>query len=600
MSRLKDFFRKRRRSNSPLQRQMNVVYTLALLIPLTIGGVFLVSQTQSLQQSHYIALLETNNQRVRSVLSDIARQAYTLSSEVCFNKNIKQILLQEHEDSSAFISAVNQYDNLDDVSYNTEEFANIMIYTDNPTVLEYREFYRITSDIVASDWYQKSADTTKAFWTSIDQASYSGTKNNLCLVRRISLGDCDYSAVLVIRVSDSYIRSRVSSGSIIDVISVDDAGVVYSSQRNLYGRQQVVDIDYDTDIYRNSGVVDVNGVKYFSAVSTTSLYMTGSKMYICTLDKSGFSDIQRITFSWTMILVLALFVSLVVLSVFSRRFTKRVQCLRLEMHKARQQDYNLSADFGGNDELTEAYEDLKAMVQGIKEKDSQMYEAQLNEKELRNKQQSMEFKMLSAQINPHYLYNTLETIRMKALAGGNREVADSIKILGKTLHYVLENTGITMTTLRKELDHVENYLAIQRLRFGERINYEIIIAPNIDPVSYTILPLLLQPVVENAVVHGLETVSGMGVIRIEISICQGVLQIVIADSGSGMSREQLQSVQDGLNAEQMPRSSIALYNIHQRIRLRYGEEYGVSVDSHPGEGTQVCLKLPAESQKNAL
>lgn len=577
--------------NTRIRRQMNIVYTLALLIPLTIAGIALISSAREKLNDYYIQLLEADNRRVKTLLTEVTMKAYDVSDEVCYDSAIKEALTRQYEDGSDFIAAVNDYNDLEWLSYNALEVASIYIYTDNPTIRNYKQFRCVTGEIEASDWYQKSMSYPNAFWASISEGSNT---NYLCLVRQIALADSGYHAVAVIRVSDTYIRARVDSDSIIDAVSVDDQGIVYSSQSSLYGQPQVVDIDYTQPYYRSSGIVEVGSDRYFAAVSTINLYMTNSKMYVCTMDNSGFADIQSITMTWVMILVLALLVPLAILSVFSNRFAGRVNRLRQEMHKASLQDYDISAEFGGRDELTEAFEDLKIMVQDIKAKDAKMYEAELNEKELLSKQQLMEYKMLASQINPHYLYNTLETIRMKSLTSGNREVADSIKILGKTLHYVLENTGTAFTTLQKELDHVENYLAIQRLRFGDRINYELQIQDGIDPAAYSILPLLLQPVVENAVVHGLETASGMGLITIAITMQAGSLRVAVMDNGNGMDRQQLQTIIDGLEAEQMPQSSIALYNIHQRIRLRYGADYGVTMESEPGRGTCVILRLPAE------
>ena len=145
---------------------------------------------------------------------------------------------------------------------------------------------------------------------------------------------------------------------------------------------------------------------------------------------------------------------------------------------------------------------MQVMVQKIKEKDAKMYQALLKEQQLLNEQQVMEMKMLAGQINPHFLYNTLESIRMKSLTSGNREVANAIKLLGKSMRYVLENTGTSLVTLKKELDYVETYLQIQKIRFGDRVNYRIEVIGMLDLEKYLILPLLLQPVVENAIVHG--------------------------------------------------------------------------------------------------
>lgn len=584
----------KRRKNIKIRHKLYGVYSLALLIPLAVIGSLLIFSARQNLNDYYTQMLTTDNNRVKSLLSEITVQAYEVSKEVCFNNAVQEVLTREYEDSAEFLAAANDYNAKMLPAYSSLEVAQVYIYTDNPTVKDYRQFNSVTDEVAVAEWYQKAMATANAFWASVEVTTSGDVNNNLCLVRRITLAGSPYTAVAVVQVSDAYIRARVDSGSIIDVVSVDDQGIVYSSRSSLYGQKPMVEIDYSEPYYRSSGVVEVDGKQYFSAVSTINLYMTSSKMYVCTLDDSGLADIRNITATWLLVLLLALLVPLVIVTVFSNLFSGRVNLLREEMHKATLQNYDIISDFSGNDELTEAFEDLKIMVRDIKEKDARMYEAELNQRELRNKQQLMEYKVLASQINPHYLYNTLETIRMKALTSGSREVADAIKLLGKTLHYIQENTGNAVAPLQKELDHVDFYLSIQKLRFGDRINYALRVAPEVDTQSITILPLLLQPVVENAVVHGLETVAGPGMITVEVTRTGNALRIDVRDDGSGMTPEQLEAIRQTLASPEQPQSSIALYNIARRIRLRYGEGCGLTVESELGKGTCVSLHLLAE------
>lgn len=581
-----------RLKNAKIGRQLYSVYILALLIPLTVIGILLIFSARQTLNNYYLQVLETDNNRVKTLLREVTTKVYSTSNQVCFDSTLQQILSEDYETSTQFYQEVDRYNN--NASYTGEEISKICIYTDNPTARNYRQVYRLTEETERSDWYQKAVSSSNAFWIRIPENSDANTSNNLCLVRRMNLSASDYSAVVMVQVSDSYVRSRMESGSIVDMVSVDDQGIVYGTSTSRYGAALPVAVDHTDSFFRDSGITEVEGEDYFYAVSTINLYMTNSRMYVCTMDKSGVADIRQLTMTWLLVLLLALVVPLLIVSLYATRVVRRITLLRKEMHKASLQDYDIISDMGGNDELSEAFEDLKIMVRDIKEKEAQMYQAELNKQELQNRQQLMEYKMLSSQINPHYLYNTLETIRMKSLTEGNRQVADAIKLLGKTLHYVQENTGVAMTTLQKELEHVQSYLAIQKLRFGDRINYVLELEPGIDPEQIPIMPLTLQPVVENAVVHGLETVDGAGEVRIHIMEVQGQLHIHIKDNGRGMTQEQLKKIMDGINAPRVPKSSIALYNIHQRIRLRYGGEYGVKVESTLGQGTRVCLRIPTQ------
>ena len=183
---------------------------------------------------------------------------------------------------------------------------------------------------------------------------------------------------------------------------------------------------------------------------------------------------------------------------------------------------------------------------------------------------------------------------MNAFTAGNREVANSIKLLGKSLRYVLENTGTASTTLQRELDYIENYIKIQKLRFGERINYRLDIEDGIELRNYRILPLLLQPIVENAIVHGLEQKEEGGMVIVHVYLRPGdELHIDISDNGCGMDAEQVQQLRNSIIVRNPNiKASIGLYNINQRIKLCYGSRYGLKISCVLGEGTTISLVIP--------
>jgi two-component system sensor histidine kinase YesM len=231
-----------------------------------------------------------------------------------------------------------------------------------------------------------------------------------------------------------------------------------------------------------------------------------------------------------------------------------------------------------------------------------MYESRINAQRLQNAQQRMEMDVLASQINPHFLYNTLETIRMKAFKAGDRDVATAIKLLGKSMRYVLENTGTSSTVLKNELEYIETYLQIQKLRFSDRVNYKILIEEGLNTEEIEILPLLIQPIVENSIIHGLEEVEENGQIRIEVDTGNNeFLRIKIEDNGCGMDPEQLEALRDKINTPHLnPSRNIGVYNINQRIRLCYGATYGIAIESEVAKGTRVILTLPLNINREVI
>ncbi|MBE5875937.1 MAG: sensor histidine kinase [Lachnospiraceae bacterium] len=584
--------------NANIKQQLYTIYVLAILIPIALIGSFLLVNTSRLLMNYHRDLLESDNLRVKTILFEITTQLYNLSEEISFDNTIQDILSQSGMPSSEQLNVIDRNPVLENYVYTHSEIEEIMVYTDNPNVVEYKQYYYADDEIQQTGWYEKAIQTASVFWTEMESFDrYQNSYWNLCLVRRIPMVQSDYHAVLVIRLSDNYLKTRVNSSEYQTYISADQGKIFYSSDKKVSGGEQFVDIDYEDRYFQYAGDETIDGRNCFVRVSALPLYQSDTKLYISTWSESSYESIQRIIYICAAIIIVALVIPGVVVYSYTQFFTGRVLTLRHVMHQVSNEEYDYKQMVQGKDELSEAFADLEVMVQKIKAKDAEVYETRLMEKELINEQQKMEFKMLASQINPHFLYNTLETIRMKAFTAGDREVATAIKLLGKSMRYVLENTGTNFTTLDKELEHVRTYMEIQKLRFGERFNYFIEIDEDIRAGHCEMLPLLLQPIVENAIVHGMEQVQEGGTIRITV-VCDGEdkLLITVEDNGSGMDEETLEGLRKRLRETAVKRvSSIGLCNINQRINLCYGEEYGLHISSIPGCGTKITVKIPKKS-----
>lgn len=584
-------------SRAKIRQQLYSIYILAIFFPIVIIGSFLLGNTYRLLTNYYQDLLEADNLRVNTILFEITTQIYNISEEISFEETLQEVLNAARHKEENYKSTVLSYDTLNNYISTHVEIDDIVIYTDNPYAAEYIHFAEADEEIQKTDWYRKAINQSGVFWVPQERFDKFGNSYwNLCLIRKVPVIGSDYNAVLVIQISDNYLQTRISSSEYRIEVSSDENVVFYSSTRTGYGEAPSVYIDCEDDYYHFLGSVWEDAVKMFTSVSSRKLFQSESTIYITTMHESAYSNIQGIILTCLVILLVAVALPALLIHYFTGYFTGRVNVLRKEMKKASNEDYDIIPAFRGDDELSEAFADLQVMVQKIKEKDARMYAAKLGEQQLLNEQQMMEMKMLASQINPHFLYNTLESIRMQALTAGNREVANSIKLLGKSMRYVLENTGTSSITLLKELDYIETYLTIQRIRFGDRVNYSLIIEEGLLPENYMILPLLLQPVIENGIIHGLEQTEENGRIEVSVSIKdEEYLEVVIADNGCGMAEEELEHLRGKIREQKIDTSSsIGLSNISRRIRLCYGESYGMEIYSKPEEGTRVVLHLPVK------
>lgn len=208
-----------------------------------------------------------------------------------------------------------------------------------------------------------------------------------------------------------------------------------------------------------------------------------------------------------------------------------------------------------------------------------------------------EIDALQSQINPHFLYNTLDAIRGQALIDDSPVIADMTEALSILFRYSISRTG-NLVTLREEFRCIEKYLMIQQFRFSGKFQYVRDVDPNL--LSCLIPRLTLQPIVENAIYHGLETRPEGGIITLSLEQSGGYLVIRVSDNGIGMTESQLLAINEKLRVSTLvsvPLSSkkgsgIALGNVNRRIRLTFGDEYGLSVSSAPNIGTDVEILLP--------
>lgn len=211
-----------------------------------------------------------------------------------------------------------------------------------------------------------------------------------------------------------------------------------------------------------------------------------------------------------------------------------------------------------------------------------------------------EFIALQNQINPHFLYNTLEAIRGDALSEGVEYIADITEALSTFFRYSVTDTG-SLVTISDELENVDNYFKIQQYRFGEKLELVYEIPEDEDILELMCPKLTLQPIVENAIFHGLEKRADKGSIKIRLKLTNHKLTIIVNDNGVGMDDETLDTLNYRLKQntiantqgqDKSKKGGIALINVSRRIKLLFGENFGIQVFSIPEIGTDVYVTIP--------
>ncbi|WP_086074503.1 cache domain-containing sensor histidine kinase [Paenibacillus camerounensis] len=271
---------------------------------------------------------------------------------------------------------------------------------------------------------------------------------------------------------------------------------------------------------------------------------------------------------------------------FSRRLAAPIRELIRQMTVVESGNLDTQLTVNSNDEMGRLAHGFNRMVERLRIYIEEAYVAQI-------KQKQTELNALKSQIRPHYLYNTLEVIRMNAVDKEAGEVGDMILALSDQLKYVIDY-GEDRVSLGSELAHLHNYFYIISVRYENRYTLQQDIPPEID-LNWPVLKLSLQPIVENAVQHGLRQ-KGRGTVGITVERRADRLAVTVYDDGIGMSRETLSQIQRNLEDPGAPSKNVGLKNVHERIRTSFGEEYGLTVSSREHIGTSVTLLFPVLEQ----
>lgn len=285
------------------------------------------------------------------------------------------------------------------------------------------------------------------------------------------------------------------------------------------------------------------------------------------------------------VIFLIVFIVVFINSYISFRVTDPIRELEKSVKKL--EEGNLDADIymGGSYEiqhLGKSVQDMKYRIKGL------MQDIVTEHEEKRKS----EFDSLQAQINPHFLYNTLDVIVWQIENEKQSEAVHTVTALARFFRLSL-GKGKNIVTVKAEIDHVKNYLMIQHMRFKNKFDYEFDIAE--DVLELSSLKLMLQPLVENAIYHGMEFMDGDGLIKISAWREADELYLSVTDNGLGMTEDKVSLVLEGKSNSGNGRGSgIGVKNVNERIKLYFGEDYGLKIDSEPDVGTTIIIHLPAK------
>lgn len=284
------------------------------------------------------------------------------------------------------------------------------------------------------------------------------------------------------------------------------------------------------------------------------------------------------------VLLAALLAAAVISVWLAAKLTKPIKSMKESMERYGKGDFSAKVEATGKDEIGS----LANLLNQMSEQISELFERVKKEEE---QSRRLELQTMVYQINPHFLYNTLDSVNMLARKSGDNKVAELVTDLSRLFRLGL-NQGRDMISVRDELMHVMYYLKIQKIRFDDQLFWEIEAEPDI--MDYEITKFILQPIAENAIYHGVKSKEEPGYLKITARAEGEYLIFTVEDTGNGMDTKSLQKLKLRINSEQTARRDergFGMWNVNQRIRLCYGGDCGIEVESVESRGTKVILRV---------
>ena len=475
------------------------------------------------------------------------------------------------------------------------DISSIMIFGKKKMLLN-RSMYtyqRVALDYSKLDWYAKAvAKPQDAIITGPNRHSFFDTDDEMISLSREvqSYENGTFRGVILINLNMNKITEICNSFQEKQenfICIINDKGELVYEQQN--GKERFAFDEKENRQKLNTALermkescfrLNYRGEKYL--VTRTDMKTTGWTLVSMVPYKSVMAETMAISGVMILAVVITLIVTLLLLNRILTGVVKPLKKLEKYMVQVNPDNMDQRMEILTDDEIGHLSMKFNQMMDRIRNLKEQVIEEQEDKRKY-------ELQALQAQINPHFLYNTLDSIIWMAETNDSNIVAMT-EALAKLFRISL-NKGNEEISLERELEHVKNYLIIQRMRYADKFTYEISVDPGVERCRT--IKLILQPIVENCIYHGIKKKRGTGKITIRAYRREQNLIIEVSDDGCGMPKEICRKIlSDEIESENISGSGIGVKNVNERIQLRFGKKYGLSYSSEEGVGTTVTYVLP--------
>ncbi|HWT74095.1 MAG TPA: histidine kinase [Mobilitalea sp.] len=581
-------------NNRKISTKTFYLYIFCVLVPVLVTNTFIIGNT--LKASSDEGRKNMNN-IVNSVMHDITsslENAVFVTVDLYACSSIYKFLDTRYENSGEFFTEYNRvFDNYVFFSSSKHLINNITLFSDNATMISGGRYYRIDA-IQKEDWYLKfvQSDAELFIYPYYNNTFYINKKNRMIsVIRKLNYIEMSSNEKIVkLDLNYNKICEAINNSAFNTTVYVCHGDkIIFSNDRNDKGIKE----DFD-DVSK----IPMNKIQIHKLCTAYGfdfdIYLAGYKSNYISMLKGNLWLIAVLFLADALI-------PAVMLTLFSSSITKRILLLGKYMKKVKGEEFVLIPEGEGKDEIGELLDNYNLMATRMKNLIEYEYKSKLEQQELHLARQQAELLALYSQINPHFMFNVLENIRMRSVIKGENETSQMIESLARLMRKSAQ-WGSDLIPIEQEIGFIRDYLNLQKYRFGDVFNYKFRI--NTDCSSYLIPSLVLVTFVENSCVHGLNREGHSGAIYVSVNEENSYLHIEIEDTGIGMEEEQVKRLEKSLNEANIDdlqkSSSLGMLNACIRLKKYCGSQTKIIVESEKQVGTCIIIKIPIENVKGKI
>ena len=534
-------------------------------------------------------IIQQMNQNIDSYIDYMENIAYLISS----NEDVQDYFFDETVDNEGRYRILNQFRTILD---SRSDIRNVGIISKNGRMLinDGSKSVNQDLDLNTQEWYSKALKSPNGpiLTSSHVQHIISGERPWVITLSRgirdrsgsgekegVFFIDLNYSAI-----SELCDQSTVGTKGYAFILDAKGNIVYHPQQQQLYNELQTENISLIMDADKDTVLTDTGNNGKLYSISRSD--KTGWTVVDCTNVRELLSKSRQAQSVYVLTAIVLVIVALLFSRFMARSITLPIQKLRDSMKKVQEGDFSVSdVVVDSRNEIGSLTKSFDVMTHRIQE----LMEQNVHEQEEKRKS---ELKALQSQINPHFLYNTLDSIIWMAEGKKNEEVVLMTASLARLLRQSISNED-EVVPIANEVEYARGYLTIQKMRYKDKLEFQIDVDPSI--LYIPLIKLVLQPIIENAIYHGLKYKESKGLLIVKGFMKDGNAVLQVIDDGVGMDEETLSHIYDKHKVNYHS-NGVGVYNVQKRLKLYYGDDYGITYESEKGKGTTATITIPGRQE----